>query len=226
MNKMSTTWRTIEGETLFWFHRIVGKMIRWQINGKPNLSLAQSSGKPILWTFWHEQMSPFVMFGDRFVGGEKFCIIRVGDERGDILGHLAKRLGGNSFAVDMQGNPVAAGRSVLRVIQAMKTGKQTLLAPDGPDGPPFEPKAGVAYLARKSEAVVIPVGAFARPLLRIPRWDQYQIPLPFSTIHMQIGEPIFASKRDKEEQLLIRITSALSKARYHAQGLAGVTQWP
>jgi hypothetical protein len=39
------------------------------------------------------------------------------------------------YAVDMDGNPMAAGRSVLRIIQEMKRGKHSFIAPDGPGGP-------------------------------------------------------------------------------------------
>lgn len=216
----------IEGEGLFWFHRLVGRLLRWRVYGRSNLSLAHATKRPIMWTLWHEQVSPFVMYGDRFLEGKNFCLIRVGDGRGKILERLASRLGADSYAVDMGGNPVAAGRSVLRVLQAMKAGKQTMLAPDGPDGPPFQPKNGVAYLARKAGAVIVPVGTAAWPILRIPRWDNYQIPLPFSTMHVEFGEPIVVEKGEDEPQLLQKISDALSAARYRAQERARVRRWP
>lgn len=226
MKSITSLWPQIEGESLYLYHRLVGKTIRWKFHGKGNLSLAKSSGRPILWAFWHEQLSPFIMYGDRYVGGENFCIVRVGDPRGDILERLASRMGGSSFGVDMQGNPMAAGRAVLRVIQAMKAGKDSFIAPDGPDGPAFEPKKGVAFLARKAEAVVIPVGVVARPLLRLQRWDKYQIPIPFSTIHFHYGEPITAKKSDDEPELLNRISTALSNIRFTAQDHLGIPRWP
>lgn len=226
MSHLLTKWRKLEGEALFWFHRLVGRLLRWRIHGRSNLSLAHAAQRPILWTLWHEQVSSFVMYGDRFLDGRNFCLIRVGDARGDILKRMAHRLGAESHAVDMSGNSMAAGRAVLRVIQAMKSGKQTMLAPDGPDGPAFEAKEGVAYLARKSGAVVIPVGTAAWPILRIPRWDYYQIPLPFSTMHIQIGDPILVDKNEDEFKLLQKITDALSTARYRAQEKARISKWP
>ena len=166
------------------------------------------------------------MYGDQIIGSENFCLVRVGDPRGAILERLASRLGGSSYGVDMQGNPVASGRAVLRVIQAMKAGKQSFLAPDGPDGPPFIPKKGVAYLARKAEAVVIPVGAITTPRTRLSRWDKYQLPMPLSKIHFHYGEPIVASKKDDEALLLKKITDALTDIRYQAQDCLEIPHWP
>ncbi|MEM7334590.1 MAG: hypothetical protein AAF490_21110 [Chloroflexota bacterium] len=228
MSQLLDKWHHFEGEALFYYHRIVGRFIRWQIFNKENLILAQSYNKPILWAFWHEQLSPFIMYGDRFIGGENFCLVRLGgDPRGDIiLKKLASKMGGESYGVDMQGNPVASGRAVLRVIQALKAGKQSFLAPDGPDGPAFVPKKGVAFLAKKAGAVVIPVGAIASPMLHLNRWDKYQLPLPFSKIHFHLGKPLVANRKDDEADLLKKITNALSDIRYQAQDGLNVARWP
>lgn len=226
MSAMTARWRQVEGEALFAYHWLVGRSIRWRIHGRANLTLAKSRGRPLLWAFWHEQLTPFFMYGERFLQRNDYLLIRVGDERGDILGHMAERFGVDALGVDMQGNPMASGRAVLRVIQAMKQGKHSFLAPDGPDGPPFEPKKGVAFLARKAEATVLPIGALATPLLRLPRWDQYQIPLPFSTIHLHIGRPIFVNRKDKDTVLLKKIANALSDIRHQAQDDANVPRWP
>lgn len=201
----------LQGQALALYHFLLARTVRWRIDGKANLSLARASKRPLLWAFWHEQISIFVTYGHRFIGGDQFALVTLGgDPRGDILSAFAKALGADPYAVDMQGNPMAAGRSVLHIIQAMKAGKQSLLAPDGPDGPAFQPKAGVAYLARKAEAAVIPVGGFTNGGYHLKRWDRYLVPFPFARLRLVFGKPILVNKKASDEDVLAQITNALN----------------
>ncbi|HSM55330.1 MAG TPA: hypothetical protein VK879_04175 [Candidatus Sulfomarinibacteraceae bacterium] len=168
---------------------------------------------------------PFITFGQRYLDASDFVVITVGDERNDTLGTFARRLGGASVGVDMQGNPFAAGRAVLRVIKAMKSGRQSVLAPDGPDGPAFTPKAGVAFLAQKAEATILPVGAWTRQALQMRRWDRYLLPLPFARYHIVVGRPLTAQADGDQQQLLQQIADRLHEVRARAQVLAGVRPW-
>lgn len=204
-----------QGNALAFYHRVLKHTVRWQIEGMANVTKARASGRPLLWLFWHEQLSVFVTYAIRFVGAEKFTIVTLGgDPRGDILGTFASTLGASPYGVDMQGNPMAAGRSVLRIIEALKGGKDSFLAPDGPDGPAFTPKAGASFLARKAEAAVIPVGGFTGAGFALRRWDKYLVPFPFARLRLVFGEPIFVNRRDKDDMVTEKIVGALT-AVYH-----------
>lgn len=207
-----------QGTMLAFYHRLLARTVRWQIEGQANVSKAMASKRPLLWLFWHEQLSCFVTYGVRFVGAEKFTIVTLGgDPRGDVLTTFASALGASPYGVDMQGNPMAAGRSVLRIIEAMKGGKDSFLAPDGPDGPAFEPKAGASFLARKAEAAVIPVGGFTKAGYALRRWDKYLVPFPFARLRLVFGEPIFVNKRDKDEVVTEKIAGALTAVHQQAR---------
>jgi len=200
-----------QGNMLALYHRVLARTVRWQVEGQANISKAMVSKRPLLWLFWHEQLSVFVTYAVRFVGGDKFTIVTLGgDPRGDILSTFAASLGASPYGVDMQGNPMEAGRKVLRIIEAMKGGKDSFLAPDGPDGPAFKPKPGASFLARKAEAAVIPVGGFTHAGYALRRWDKYLVPFPFARLHLVFGEPIFVNKRDKDEAITEKISGALT----------------
>lgn len=197
------------------YHRLLARTVSWQIEGRANITKAMDSKRPLLWLFWHEQLSIFVTYLVRFVGGENFTIVTLGgDPRGDILSTFAATLGASPYGVDMQGNPMAAGRSVLRIIEAMKGGKDSFLAPDGPDGPAFTPKAGASFLARKAEAAIIPVGGFTKAGYALRRWDNYLVPFPFARLRLVFGDPVFVNKRDKDEVVTEKIVGAIT-AVYH-----------
>lgn len=218
-----TRWRQFEGKALYAYHRFITRTARWHFIGKANLTQARASGRPVLWTMWHGQVMPFIMYGDRFEDTSRFSVITVGDERGDSLMSLGEHIGAKMHAVDMQGNPVAAGRAVLRVIRAMNKGYDTMLAPDGPDGPAYEPKRGVAVLAQKSAAAIVPIGAWTKQAYQRKRWDGYLIPGPFARIYVAFGPPIFAEARSSTDSLLARITDSLHQARNLARTAAGAT---
>ncbi len=222
MTDLSTQWRQFEGKALFAYQRLITRTARWTFTGKANLTQARANGRPILWTMWHGQVMPFLVYGDRFLDGRRFCIITVGDDRGDSLATLGDEMGAKMYKVDMQGNPVAAGRAVLRVIQAMKQGNDSMIAPDGPDGPAYEPKGGVAMLAKKSGAAVIPTGIWTRQAYQRKRWDRYLVPTPFAHFHVAYGTPIFAERKTPTDSLLAQITEALHQVTNLAKQSAGI----
>lgn len=224
-NNLAATWRTIEGEFVYLYHWLTTFTARWQIEGEANLAAARAHGRPILFTAWHGQVALFLMYGHRFFDPAKFTLIIVGDERTDILGRLGSRIGSQHHSVDMQGNPMAAGRATLRVIKAMKQGQNSFIAPDGPDGPAYEPRAGVIYLAKKAAATILPLGIWARPAYQRQRWDHYIVPFPFARAQMVIGDPILANKRDDDALLMEQVTTALHSARTRAQEMAGIQPW-
>jgi lysophospholipid acyltransferase (LPLAT)-like uncharacterized protein len=225
LDNIATAWRTFEGEFVYLYHWLTMRTSTWHVEGKANVTEARASGRPLLFTFWHGQVPLFIMYGHRFFEPTKFTLVAVGDERHDVLGRLGARIGAKTYAVDMQGNPVAAGRATLQVIKALKQGHDSMIAPDGPDGPAYEPKDGVAFLAQKAEANIMPVGVWTRQAYQRKRWDHYMVPYPFAQIHMVFGRPIPASKNDDSDALLLQITEALHAARTRAQELAGITPW-
>ncbi len=225
MSDLREGWLKLQGEGLYAYTRLVTKTSRWQFAGKPNLTMAKSSGRPIMFCLWHGQLMPFTAFGVRFERADSFAAVAVGDERSTILGTMATRMGAETFAVDMGGNPVAAGRNVLLVIKAMKAGRNSFIAPDGPDGPPYVPKRGIAKIARKAEAAIMPVGLWTRQAFQMRRWDRYLVPLPFARIHMVFEEPIMVSKKMDRDALLAQVTAAMHRARTAAQILAGIEPW-
>lgn len=224
-NDLGSLLRTLEGEFVYQYHALTMKTARWQTEGEANLTAARNNGRPILFTFWHGQTALFLMYGHRFLDPAKFTLVIVGDERNDVLGRLGTRIGSKPYAVDMQGNPMAAGRATLRVIKAMKQGQDSLIAPDGPDGPAYEPKPGVIYLAKKAEANILPVGIWTPQAYQRKRWDHYMVPYPFAKIKMVFGPPILVNKRDDDDVLMPQVIDALHAARTRAQELAGITPW-
>lgn len=225
MSNLATSWRALQGRGLYLYGRVLSATATFHIEGRENLQKAEQSNRPLLIALWHGQLMPFVAFGNRALDPRQFVAVMVGDERGDALGAFARQLGGTTVRVDMDGNPFAAGRAVLRVIRAMQAGNKSIIAPDGPDGPAFIPKPGVAFLARKAGAALLPVGAWTPHAVQLRRWDRYLLPLPFARCQIVFGEPLFVDRTDDQALLLDEIGEALHSARTRAQVRAGVRPW-
>jgi lysophospholipid acyltransferase (LPLAT)-like uncharacterized protein len=225
VDRLGIAWRRLLGHGLFAYSRLAMLTSHYRVEGWQNYQTARDSGRPILWSLWHGQVMPFVVFGDHFLERDNFVAIVVGDSRGDTLGTYGSHFGSRAYLVDMGGNPVAAGRAVLRIVEGLQGGRMSIIAPDGPDGPAYVPKPGVTFLARKAEAAILPTGAWSRQAVKLPRWDHYQVPVPLGRLHVTIGEPIYASRKSDEESLTETISAALHTARTRAQILAGVRAW-
>lgn len=225
MSDFHTRWLRFQGQALFNYCRLVTRTARFQVDGWHNAEKVRLSGRPRIWTSWHGLGMTFLNFGDRFLDANNFMAIVVGDDRSNVLSELGSRMGGEPVAIDMQGNPVASGRSVLKLIRALKSGRETVLFPDGPDGPAFIPKPGIAYLARKAAAAIIPTAVWTKWGVHLRRWDRYLVAFPFARLHVAIGEPLYIEEKMTDEDVLARVTEANHAIRTRAQILAGAKPW-
>lgn len=81
----------------------------------------------------------------------------------------------------------------------LKDGYSTFVTPDGPFGPEGEVKSGVLYFSQQSGLPIVPIRIECNRTLRLPTWDKKAIPLPFSTIVIEYGEPLIVDEANFEE---------------------------
>lgn len=90
---------------------------------------------------------------------------------------------------------------IMNFIKKIQAGTPALVAPDGPNGPIYEAKPGVIYMAVKAKSAIVPVGAgFSRRIIG-SNWDDVCFPLPFSRVAIVIGTPMEPSEDVSEESL-------------------------
>ncbi len=75
------------------------------------------------------------------------------------------------------------------------------LSPDGPEGPPRQPKNGIIYLSARSGVPIVPVRIRCSRSLKLRGWDEKIIPLPFGKISVRYGAAIRVSAQDAGEAL-------------------------
>jgi lysophospholipid acyltransferase (LPLAT)-like uncharacterized protein len=85
-----------------------------------------------------------------------------------------------------------------RLVDYLRTGYSTVINPDGPNGPVFVLKKGILHLSLDSNVPVVPLRLSSSSFREIDTWDRKKFPRPFSTLEMQIGDPIYVTNDNFE----------------------------
>lgn len=100
----------------------------------------------------------------------------------------------------MRGSSKKGGaNALLGATRALHDGFNVSFTPDGPRGPKYTMSRGPIYLASAHGTKVIPVSINASRYWSIKSWDNFQIPKPFGTLTLVIGDPI-EIPRDLDEK--------------------------
>jgi lysophospholipid acyltransferase (LPLAT)-like uncharacterized protein len=96
------------------------------------------------------------------------------------------------------------------LIAALRAGGSTFVCPDGPAGPARTLKRGVLHIARAAGVPIVPVRFTCSAAVRLPRWDGWRMPLPGSTVAVELLPAI--SVGDDVEACVRALTAALNGA--------------
>ncbi len=113
-----------------------------------------------------------------------------------------------------KGNSATKGgrEALAALVEHVSSGLPGYVAVDGPSGPRGCVHMGIASLAERTGAVVLPIAAIPNRRWIFKRaWDRTQVPLPFSTIHGTFGKPIGIGKNETTESFRIRIEQSLNE---------------
>ena len=213
----------ISGAILYLFSVLVLKTCRFTFHGLDQFKEYPVPNHPVIITSWHGMTMMVAGFINKVMDMSQFSTIMPDDYRGDVLAIFAHHLGAEPIKVNLSGDSTfGLGRKLVSLMKKMKKGKNFLIHPDGPAGPAYKVKPGLSFIAQKTGAAIIPLGCYCRNAFHVNRWDRYTLPLPFSRIHIQIGDLITVSKglRDLEEtnrmleEVLNRLTLQAS-AKYY-----------
>jgi lysophospholipid acyltransferase (LPLAT)-like uncharacterized protein len=99
---------------------------------------------------------------------------------------------------------------MLQLVREMKNGQAAGFTVDGPRGPARIVQPGAVWLAGATGNPVLPFHLEASSHWTMKSWDQTQIPKPFATVSLAIGEPMEVA-RDLDEQDSERVNRALQQ---------------
>jgi len=180
--------------------RLLHKTCKINIAGVENLQVFIAGQQPMLPCYWHQQMTFSIDFllglSDQ---GVKTSILVSPSKDGDIGDAVLSNLGVGVIRGSEHRTGALAMRDIYQAISKDKCSVGT--AVDGPLGPAREAKIGVVTLAQLSGAPLIPITNACSRKIHLKSWDNFFLPLPYSTVQIVVGEPILVEKRVSPEQI-------------------------
>ncbi len=206
------------GHLLYAFAQVTSATCRFRFSGLDRLESAIASGKPLIGTSWHGMTMMMIGALRKYIDLRSVVTIIPEDWRGDILEIFTNHLGIYPEKLNLDGDDsFETSRKLVRIIKQVSSGRNFLIHPDGPAGPAYKVKPGLTAIARKTGAIILPMGGYCRNAYHWPRWDRYTWPLPFSRIQFYIGEPIIIPPDHQDlEGLNKEIERILNRAAFQA----------
>ncbi len=183
------------------------------------------NGPPVLISFWHNRLVAFsYFFLDRLLGGGVDLTLLASRSRdGELVTRVCKRWGLSTVRGSASRGGTAALRGLHRAIT--RRGSSPVMIPDGPRGPLYHFKVGVAVLAQTSKAPILPFGVAAEKFWTLKSWDRIIVPRPFSRVAITVGAPqhvargLSSEELEAERQRLEQLIDALTRQAEEAVGV-------
>lgn len=180
--------------------KLLRKTCKINITGVEQIQTYIDTQQPMLPCYWHQQMTFAVHF---LLGlcqqGVKASVLVSPSKDGNIGDTVLKKMGVGVLRGSAHRTGALALRDIYLTVSKEKC--SVGMAVDGPLGPAREAKVGAITLAQLSGAPIIPVANACDRKIHLNSWDNFFLPLPFSTVHIVIGQPIAVEKRVSAEQI-------------------------
>ena len=172
----------------------LGHTLRWRVEGLQHLDAILASGRQPVMAFWHGRILPATFFFRR----RGIVVITSENFDGEWIARIIERFG---FGTARGSTSRGGKKAMLQLVRDMKTGRAAGFTLDGPRGPARVAQAGAVWLASATGNPVLPFHLEASSHWSLRCWDRTQIPKPFSTIALVVGEPLEVPNETSGETL-------------------------
>jgi lysophospholipid acyltransferase (LPLAT)-like uncharacterized protein len=161
----------------------LGATLRWRTEGVEHYDAIVRDGRQPIMAFWHGRILPATIF----FRGRGIVVITSENFDGEWIAGIIERFGYGTA----RGSTSRGGRrALLQLVRDMEAGNPTGFTLDGPRGPARVAQPGAVWLAKTTGNPVLPFHVEADRYWTVNSWDQTQIPKPFATVALVVGEPL------------------------------------
>jgi lysophospholipid acyltransferase (LPLAT)-like uncharacterized protein len=172
----------------------LGATLRWRVEGLEHLDAPVRSGRQPIMAFWHGRILPATFYFRR----RGIVVITSENFDGEWIAGIIERFGYGTA----RGSTSRGGRRALvQLVRALEAGKTAGFTLDGPRGPARVAQPGAIWLAKATGNPVVPFHLEADRFWTTNSWDRTQIPKPFATVAIAVGEPLEVSADAGDEGL-------------------------
>jgi lysophospholipid acyltransferase (LPLAT)-like uncharacterized protein len=172
----------------------LGHTLRWRVEGSQHLEAIHASGRQPIMAFWHGRILPATLYFRR----RGIVVITSENFDGEWIARIIERFG---YGTARGSTSHGGRRAMLQLVRDMKKGRSAAFTLDGPRGPARVAQAGAVWLASATGNPVLPFHIEASGHWSLRSWDRTQIPKPFSTVALVMGEPLDVPKDASAEML-------------------------
>lgn len=179
---------------LYFLFHIIGRTLKYEIEGWEHLEQIEKAGKHPIFCFWHDR----IFAGTYFFRKRKIIVMNSLSFDGAYMARFVQKLGYGS----VRGSSTRGGTGALvEMIRLMRSGFASAFTVDGPRGPRYEAKLGPVLLAKKTGDPLLPFLLECKKFWSVGSWDKPQIPKPFTTVKLMIEKPIYVAKDASDDEL-------------------------
>ena len=197
--------------------QLLARTWRWRIAGYEHFRRLEQQQLPVVFAFWHSGILPATFFWRN----RGIVVLASQNADGDYSSNIIRRFGYRSIRGSTSRGAI---RGAIYLLRALRAGTHVAFTVDGPRGPLYQVQQGVAWMASRSGAPILPFHIEARSAKILASWDRFQIPLPFSEVKIDIAEPMFLTPDHSDEALEARrleLQDTLTRLRTNAEAWAG-----
>jgi lysophospholipid acyltransferase (LPLAT)-like uncharacterized protein len=160
----------------------LGASLNWKVEGLEHLHFDGNGRRPIM-AFWHGRVLTATYYFRR-----RGIVVMISENfDGEWIARIIEQFG---FRTSRGSTSRGGRRALLQLKREMERGQPSGFAVDGPRGPARQAQPGAVWLAKLTGNPVVPFHMEASSYWSLGSWDRTQIPRPFSTVALSVGEPI------------------------------------
>ena len=193
---------------------LIGRTVRFEIEGWDNWEAASRDGKIPIYTFWHNRVFLATYFWRR----RRIVVMTSRSFDGEYIARFIQRFG---YGAARGSSTRGATGAIVEMVRLMRAGCPTAFTIDGPKGPRYVAKMGAVLLAKKTGNPILPFTITARKFWEAKKsWDGFQTPKPFTRARVYIAPPIYVPPDADEQQLKAKrdeLQSALDEINHREE---------
>src|SRR5256884_3798603 len=142
----------------FIFIKLIGRTVRFEIEGWNNWAAASRDGKIPIYTFWHNRVFLATYFWRR----RRIVVMTSQSFDGEYIARFIQRFG---YGAARGSSTRGATGAAVEMVRLMRAGCPTAFTIDGPKGPRYVAKMGSVLLAKKTGCPILPFTITGKRLL-------------------------------------------------------------
>jgi lysophospholipid acyltransferase (LPLAT)-like uncharacterized protein len=175
---------------------LLGSTLRWKAEGLEHFDGIIRSGRQPIMAFWHGRILTATYYFRR----RGIVVITSENFDGEWIAGIIERFG---YGTARGSTSRGARKALLQLTRDLAKGRPAGFTIDGPRGPARVAQPGAVWLSKATGHPVLPFHLEADKYWTVNSWDRTQVPKPFATVALVVGEP-FTVPGDADDEAIER----------------------